>query len=191
MLPEKRGGKIESEEVRDRKSFQSRKLTSNPPLALVPEAPSHTGDPLHQPAETAEVNRFQRFRSLDLLLRAELVGVTALLLAAVDCARRQTSVAHAADHLLAVVLARKHLQGRLNHATTQTEHQVQRRLLLDVVVGQGPTILQLLTCFPPYVEIIRSIQKMNAKVLIPFTPHESTIQPCAKKNTVPAKIRRC
>ena len=30
------------------------------------------------------------------------------------------------------------------HATTQAQHQVQRGLLLDVVVGQGAAILQLL-----------------------------------------------
>ena len=30
------------------------------------------------------------------------------------------------------------------HATAQAQHQVQRRLLLDVVVGQGAAILQLL-----------------------------------------------
>merc|ERR1719434_644646 len=32
------------------------------------------------------------------------------------------------------------------HATTQTQHQVQRALLLNVVIGQRPAILQLLTC---------------------------------------------
>ena len=30
------------------------------------------------------------------------------------------------------------------HATTQAQHQVQRGLLLDVVVGQGAAVLQLL-----------------------------------------------
>jgi hypothetical protein len=30
------------------------------------------------------------------------------------------------------------------HATAQAQHQVQRRLLLDVVVGQGAAILKLL-----------------------------------------------
>merc|ERR1719402_1027597 len=31
------------------------------------------------------------------------------------------------------------------HATTQTQHQVKGRLLLDVVVRQGPSILKLLS----------------------------------------------
>jgi hypothetical protein len=30
------------------------------------------------------------------------------------------------------------------HASAQTEHEVERRLLLDVVVAQGPAILKLL-----------------------------------------------
>merc|ERR1712021_260527 len=37
---------------------------------------------------------------------------------------------------------------RLNkdlHATTETEHQVKGRLLLDVVIGQGATIFELLS----------------------------------------------
>jgi len=32
------------------------------------------------------------------------------------------------------------------HATTQAQHQVQSALLLNVVIGQRPAILQLLTC---------------------------------------------
>ena len=38
---------------------------------------------------------------------------------------------------------------RLNkdlHATTETEHQVKGRLLLDVVVGKSATVLELLAC---------------------------------------------
>jgi hypothetical protein len=47
-------------------------------------------------------------------------------------------------HLLAVVLGGKGLERGLNDATTETEDQVESRLLLDVVVGQGATILELL-----------------------------------------------
>ena len=87
-------------------------------------------------------------RLLQLLLRAELVGVAALLLTAVGGTRRKTGlvssapvrltktqdygcsyVALPANHLVAVVLGGKSLQGRLNDTTTETEHQVEGRLL--------------------------------------------------------------
>lgn len=45
---------------------------------------------------------------LQLLLGAKIVGVSALLLAAVDCTRVQTGIALAADHLVAVVLLGQH-----------------------------------------------------------------------------------
>jgi hypothetical protein len=48
------------------------------------------------------------------------------------------------SHLVAIVLRRKRLKRRLDDSTTQTEHQVQRRLLLDVVVGERAAILELL-----------------------------------------------
>ena len=41
-------------------------------------------------------------------------------------------------------LARQRLDEDL-HAAAQTEHQVERRLLLDVVIGQRSSILQLLS----------------------------------------------
>ena len=47
---------------------------------------------------------------LELLLRAQVVGVAALLLAAVHRTSVQARIALAADHLLAVVLARKDLR---------------------------------------------------------------------------------
>merc|ERR1712070_49125 len=34
--------------------------------------------------------------------------------------------------------------GLVAHATAQAKHQVQRRFLLDVIVGEGATVLQLL-----------------------------------------------
>lgn len=63
---------------------------------------------------------------------------------AVDSPRGQARVALAADHLIAVVLGGKGLERGLDDATTETEDQVERRLLLDVVVGQGAAILELL-----------------------------------------------
>ena len=79
----------------------------------------------------------------DLLLGAQVVGMAALLLAAVDCTRVQACVALAADHLVTIVLLGKLTKGWLNDATMQTQHQVQGGLFLDVVVGQGAAILQL------------------------------------------------
>jgi hypothetical protein len=70
--------------------------------------------------------------------------VSALLLAAVDGTRGQAGVALAADHLLAVVLGGQGLERGLNDATTETEDQVQSRLLLDVVVGERAAVLELL-----------------------------------------------
>jgi hypothetical protein len=63
---------------------------------------------------------------------------------AVDSPRWQTCVALAADHLIAVVLGGERLERRLDDAATETEHQVQSRLLLDVVVGQSAAVLELL-----------------------------------------------
>jgi hypothetical protein len=63
---------------------------------------------------------------------------------AVDSPRWQACVALAADHLVAVVLGSERLERRLDDATTETEDQVESRLLLDVVVGKGAAILELL-----------------------------------------------
>ena len=84
------------------------------------------------------------FGLLQLLLGAELVGVPALLLAAVHGPGVQPRVALAADHLLAVELAGQHCQGGLDDAPAQAKHQVEGGLLLDVVVAQGAAVLQLL-----------------------------------------------
>jgi len=98
-------------------------------------------------AEGMPTNRRQRRerrimrRLLELLLGADAARATALLLAAVGRARVQAGVALATDHLVAVVLLRQHAQRRLNDTTAQTQHQVQRRLLLDVVVAERASIL--------------------------------------------------
>merc|ERR1719382_604476 len=70
---------------------------------------------------------------LELLLRPEHVGVAALLLPAVHGPRVEARVALPADHLVAIVLPCKHRKGGLDDATSETENQVQRGLLLDVV----------------------------------------------------------
>ena len=57
----------------------------------------------------------------------------------------KASVAHPADHLVAVVLLGEQPEGGLDHSTTQPEHQVEGALLLDVVVREGPAILKLLS----------------------------------------------
>ena len=79
-----------------------------------------------------------------LLLGAQLVRVTALALAAVVRLERQTRIAATADHLVAVVLARKNNQRRLEATTTKAQHQVKGALLLDVVVRKRVAVLQLL-----------------------------------------------
>ena len=68
----------------------------------------------------------------------------ALRLATVGGSRMKASVAHPADHLVAVVLLGEQPEGGLDHSTTQPEHQVEGALLLDVVVGEGPAVLELL-----------------------------------------------
>ena len=70
-------------------------------------------------------------RLLQLLLWAELVGVSALLLAAVGGTWWEASVALAADHLVAVELGGQGLKGWLNETTTEAEDQVEGRLLLS------------------------------------------------------------
>ncbi|ORY94220.1 hypothetical protein BCR43DRAFT_359393 [Syncephalastrum racemosum] len=79
-----------------------------------------------------------------LLLGTELVGVATLSLTAVSGTRGKTSVALAADVLLAVVLGGELLQRGLNDTTTETEHKVKGRLLLNVVVRKGAAVLELL-----------------------------------------------
>jgi len=70
--------------------------------------------------------------------------VSTAALAAIRGSRREPGVAFAANHLLAVVLLRQHAERGLDDAAAKTQHQVERRLLLDVVVGQRATVLQLL-----------------------------------------------
>jgi hypothetical protein len=70
--------------------------------------------------------------------------VTTLLLAAVLGTRVETSVALAADLLLAVVLTSKGLERGLNDTTTKAENEVKGGLFLDVVVSQSAAVFELL-----------------------------------------------
>ena len=70
--------------------------------------------------------------------------MTAFLLSAVLSTEGETSVALSADHLVAVVLSGEDLEGRLDDTTTQSEDEVEGRLLLDVVVGERATVFELL-----------------------------------------------
>jgi hypothetical protein len=99
---------------------------------------------------------------LQLLLGAEVVAATALLLAAVVSTRVKTGIALAADELVSVVLAGKGLERGLDDTTAKAEHKVEGRLcsepisttcskrerktrtLLDVVVRKSAAILELL-----------------------------------------------
>jgi hypothetical protein len=82
---------------------------------------------------------------LDFLLRSQLIAVSALLLSAVLGSWVKTSIALSANHLLTVVLSSQGLEGRLNDSSEQPQNQVQSGFLLDVIVGQSSSILQLLS----------------------------------------------
>jgi len=81
---------------------------------------------------------------LQLLLGAQVVGVSAFGFAAVGCSWVETSVAFAADHLIAVVFLCQDTKRRLDDTTTQAKYQVQCRFFLNVVVRKSTAILKLL-----------------------------------------------
>lgn len=64
-------------------------------------------------------------RSLQLLLRPQLVRVSALLLAAIRRSGWQARVALAADHLVAVVLAGEGFERWFDEAAAETEDEVE------------------------------------------------------------------
>lgn len=80
-----------------------------------------------------------------LLLGAKLGRVSALPLPAVGGLGGEAGVALAADALLAVEFPGKHGKGGVVDATTEPEHEVERGLLLDIVVREGPAVLELLS----------------------------------------------
>ena len=51
---------------------------------------------------------------------------------------------HPILHLVAVVFLGEEAERGLNDPAAQAQHQVEGGLLLNVVVGQGPPVLQLL-----------------------------------------------
>merc|ERR1719278_80189 len=81
---------------------------------------------------------------LQLLLGSQVGAVTTRLLPAVGGPGVEPGVALPADHLVAVVPLGQDTQGRLDDSSPQSEHQVEGGLLLDVVVRQSPSVLQLL-----------------------------------------------
>ena len=70
--------------------------------------------------------------------------MTTGLLPAVGGPGVEPGVALPADHLVAVVPLGQDAQGGLDDSSSQSEHQVEGGLLLDVVVGESPPVLQLL-----------------------------------------------
>ena len=72
--------------------------------------------------------------------------MSALLLSAIFSPWWETSITLAADGLLAVELLGKKSKGRIINSSTKTEYQMEGGLLLDVVVGEGTSILELLSC---------------------------------------------
>merc|ERR1719433_2162318 len=81
---------------------------------------------------------------LQLLLGPQVGAVATGLLPAVGSPGVEPGVALPADHLVAVVPLGQDTQGGLDDSSSQSEHEVEGGLLLDVVVGQSPPILQLL-----------------------------------------------
>ena len=70
--------------------------------------------------------------------------MAAALLPAVGGPGVEPGVALAADHLVRIVLLGQEPEGGLDDASPEPEDQVKGGLLLDVVVGEGPAILELL-----------------------------------------------
>jgi hypothetical protein len=71
--------------------------------------------------------------------------VSALLLATVFGTRGETGVALSADGLLTVVPLSQKSQRGIVDSSSQTQDKMQCALLLDVVVGEGTAILELLS----------------------------------------------
>lgn len=75
-----------------------------------------------------EISTVQR-EKVKMHSRPELTGVTTGAFSAVGSTRGETSVAFAADLLLAIIFGSEGLQRRFNDATTKTEDEVEGRLL--------------------------------------------------------------
>merc|ERR1712062_860252 len=57
----------------------------------------------------------------------------------------ETGITFTTDHLVTIVLLCQQPQRRFDHTTSQPQHQVKSRLLLDVVVAQRASVFQLFT----------------------------------------------
>jgi hypothetical protein len=80
---------------------------------------------------------------LELFLGTQLTGVSTLLLAAIGRTRRKSCVAFSANRLVAIVTLGEKRQRGIVDAPTQAQDQMQGRLLLDIVVAQRTSILEL------------------------------------------------
>eukprot|EP00532_Pseudo-nitzschia_australis_P002156 CAMPEP_0168189262 /NCGR_PEP_ID=MMETSP0139_2-20121125/16249_1 /TAXON_ID=44445 /ORGANISM="Pseudo-nitzschia australis, Strain 10249 10 AB" /LENGTH=162 /DNA_ID=CAMNT_0008112079 /DNA_START=99 /DNA_END=587 /DNA_ORIENTATION=- len=102
--------------------------------------------PIHVPIKSDATFPFVASNHLfELFLGSQLRSVSALFLAAVAGLGWKTGVALAADGLVTVELAGKHGQGRIVNPSSQTKDQVQGGFLLDVVIAEGASVLQLLS----------------------------------------------
>jgi hypothetical protein len=68
-----------------------------------------------------------------------------LLLSAVGGLGWQPSIALTAYSLITVKLLGKHGKSRIINSSTKTKNQVKSRLFLDVVIGEGTSVLKLLS----------------------------------------------
>lgn len=82
---------------------------------------------------------------LQLLLGAEVVAVSALLLTAVVSTKGKTSVALTAHHLLAVVLLGQSSQGGLDHSSSHLEEHFNGGGLADSAGADRLRVVQLLS----------------------------------------------
>jgi hypothetical protein len=93
---------------------------------------------------TKDTTASTQCRDYSIHLRTHLVSAATLLLPAVNSADVKAGVAFAADHAVLVELPGEDNERGLDDPSAQTEHQMQSRFLLDVVVSQSAAILQLL-----------------------------------------------
>jgi len=92
---------------------------------------------------TVPQQRITQFYLFELFLGAQLARVSAFLLSAVGGTGWETRIAFSADGLVAVESLGEEGQRRVVDTTTEAEHQVQSRLLLDVVIAQRAAVFEL------------------------------------------------
>jgi hypothetical protein len=80
----------------------------------------------------------------ELFLGTQLVCVSTFLLSAVRGPGWKTSVAFSANGLLTVETLGQQSERGIVDSTTETQHQVQGRLLLDIVIAQRAAVFELL-----------------------------------------------